>query len=124
MRFSQGLLVGSWHMSIRTPSSRFAFLLCILIQLRTAWERCHEALSQITSRAFFPSLANCLNTQLRNFVVRLDTGLPPTNRSQIFSISARNNPYQHPALGSGSVLSAVCSTSRNGSASAQLYSGG
>jgi hypothetical protein len=63
-----------------------------LIQARTRWLACQLALSQTSSKARLPSLANCWHAQARNSSVTWLTGRPWTNRSIIAPVSPRSSP--------------------------------
>src|SRR5512135_2080371 len=68
---------------MRTPPSRFALALCCLIQPRTSWLMCREALSQMRAQTRLPRAARCSHTQARQRVVMCETGRPLTKRTSL-----------------------------------------
>src|SRR5262245_38051826 len=68
-RLSHGLLLGNWHSSRRQPPERLTRWLWALSHVRTARLVCQEALSQITTSACLPSLANLSASHPRYWVV-------------------------------------------------------
>src|SRR2546426_11724696 len=93
MRFSQGLLLGKGHTTMRQPPSRLTRRLGALSHARTAWLTCHEALAHTISSAVFPSAVKRYVSHSRNCVVTALTGRPPTKRRSMPYVSARHSRH-------------------------------